>query len=156
MSISAQLVGVDRLLDAFRIAPDAVQEVQDVAVLDAGEIVAEEARSTHRYQTRSGAVEHSVSVRQVAPATASVFLDPSIAKHAPWVHAGTRPHMIRPVSRRMLRWAVRGDFRFARVVRHPGTKADPFLFEAAAKKEAEVVARLQEGVWDGIKEAGLA
>ena len=156
MSISAQLVGVDRLLDAFRIAPDAVQEVQDVAVLDAGEIVAEEARLTHRYQTRTGAVEHSVDVRLVGPAAASVFLDTSKAPYAPFVHAGTRPHTIMPVKRELLRWVSRGDWVSKRMVRHPGTKADPFLFDAAAKKEAEVVARLQEGVWDGIKEAGLA
>lgn len=128
----------------------------DVATLDGGEIVATQARSSHRYQTRTGAVEHSVSVRQVGQATVSVFIDPIIAKHATYVHEGTRAHTIRPVARGSLRWASRGEFFYARSVRHPGTKADPFLYNAADSKKAEVLARLQEGVHDAIAEAGLA
>lgn len=156
MQISASLQGVDRLIDAVRVAPDAVHEVMDVATLEAGEIVAQEAREKHRYQSRTAAIERSVTVRRAGQATASVFLDPVVAKYGPMLHEGTRAHLILPVHRQTLRWSSGDRFLFARKVRHPGTKPDPFLYEAADRKNGEVIARLQEGVWDGIKEAGLA
>lgn len=156
MEISARLEGLDRLIDAVRKAPAAVREVMDVAVLEAGEIIAEEGRSRHRYQTRSGALDRSIAVRQAGPGAASVFLDPLVAKYGPMLHAGTRAHLILPKNRKMLRWTNGNGFRFAREVHHPGTKPDQFLYEAASRKRGEVVNRLQQGVQDAIEEAGLA
>lgn len=70
--------------------------------------------------------------------------------YAVHVHEGTRPHIIRPRRAKALRWApnaadrrltgsVRsgaaraGRVRFAKVVHHPGTKANPFLRRGAEK-----------------------
>lgn len=73
------------------------------------------------------------------------------APYAAYVELGTRPHVIRPRNGRMLAWPknagdrrlsgrarskVPGGFIYARVVHHPGTKAQPYLLpgaEAAVK-----------------------
>ncbi|WP_234334281.1 hypothetical protein [Streptomyces sp. NRRL B-1347] len=40
---------------------------------------------------------------------------------------GTRPHLIRPRRRKALRFDVGGEIVFAKLVRHPGTRAHNFL-----------------------------
>ena len=59
--------------------------------------------------------------------------DLQIAKHAPFVHWGTRPHTIRPRNKKTLRWVGRGGFAFAKRVNHPGYKGDPYMLNAAAQ-----------------------
>lgn len=53
------------------------------------------------------------------------------APHARYHHDGTSPHVIRPVRARMLRFTVGGRVVFASIVQHPGTKANPYLVDAA-------------------------
>jgi hypothetical protein len=43
---------------------------------------------------------------------------------------GTRPHLIRPRRARALRFTVGGDVVFAKLVRHPGTRANDFMGRA--------------------------
>jgi hypothetical protein len=52
------------------------------------------------------------------------------ADYAMIVHDGTRPHIIRPRRGQYLRFEVGGRVVYARQVRHPGTKARPFLAQA--------------------------
>ncbi|MGW2640062.1 hypothetical protein [Streptomyces sp. NPDC001348] len=48
-----------------------------------------------------------------------------------YVLNGTRPHLIRPRRRNgVLRFEVDGSVVFTRLVRHPGTRANPFLQRA--------------------------
>lgn len=47
-----------------------------------------------------------------------------------FVLRGTSPHIIRPRRRKALRFIHGGQLVFARSVRHPGTRARPFLTEA--------------------------
>ena len=68
------------------------------------------------------------------------------ANYAAYVEFGTGPHIIRPKKGRFLRWptnasdrrltgsprkTVKGGFTFARIVHHPGTKAQPYLLPGA-------------------------
>ena len=53
------------------------------------------------------------------------------APHGIFVHWGTRPHVIKPKTKKSLRWAAGGAFIFAKFVNHPGYKGDPFLINAA-------------------------
>ena len=48
------------------------------------------------------------------------------APYAGFVLGGTAPHVIRPKTARALRFQQGGQTRFARVVHHPGTRANPF------------------------------
>jgi len=156
MKISLRFEGLDRLVDAVRVAPGAVHEVLDVSVLEAGEIIASRARLEHNFRTKSGMLERSVSVQQTGPAQAVVFLDRNVAPYAAMVHEGTRAQEdFVPTRRKALRWSSRGTFFFARRVSHPGTKPDQFLYKAADKERGAVQARIQAGIDSAIQEAGL-
>ncbi len=47
-----------------------------------------------------------------------------------FVNFGTKPHIIRPRRASVLRFEKEGAIVFAKVVRHPGTKANPFVDRA--------------------------
>lgn len=47
-----------------------------------------------------------------------------------YVIKGTRPHTIRPRTRSVLKFSVKGRTVFARVVHHPGSKPNDFLTKA--------------------------
>jgi len=51
-------------------------------------------------------------------------------EYAPYVHDGTRPHVIRPRRRQALKFRVGGMTVFAKVVNHPGNRARPFFDRA--------------------------
>lgn len=53
------------------------------------------------------------------------------ARHAKWVHDGTRPHLITARRARVLAFQADGRTVFARQVRHPGTRPNPFMRRAA-------------------------
>ena len=51
-------------------------------------------------------------------------------EYAAMVNDGTRPHVIRPRTKQLLRFQVGGRTVFAKVVNHPGTRPNPFLDRA--------------------------
>ena len=62
-----------------------------------------------------------------------------LAKYGIYVVSGTAPHEIRPVGASCLAFrAMSGAMVFTRLVRHPGTKPNPFLEEAAEKTRDQV------------------
>lgn len=62
------------------------------------------------------------------------------AHYAAPVHEGARPHIIRPKNAKALRFEVDGRVVFARLVRHPGNRARPFLRNAGMRVAAEMAA----------------
>ena len=67
----------------------------------------------------------------------SVYTIGSDVEYADMVHGGTRPHIIRPRTKQVLRFRIGGRTVFARVVHHPGTKARPFLDRALREVAAQ-------------------
>ena len=68
--------------------------------------------------------------------TGPLVVEGGVTAHADYaaaVHEGSRPHIIRPRRAKALRFEVGGRTVFARMVRHPGTKARPFLRNAAER-----------------------
>lgn len=53
------------------------------------------------------------------------------ALHGVYVEYGTRPHEIRPVRAKFLRFEIGGKVIYTKLVRHPGTRAQPFVRPAA-------------------------
>jgi hypothetical protein len=53
-----------------------------------------------------------------------------LTKYLGYHMSGSHPHIIRPRRRRALRFTSDGAVVFARRVRHPGTRANPFLTRA--------------------------
>jgi len=68
------------------------------------------------------------------------------APYAVFVEKGTRPHIIRPVRARALRFQVGGEIVFAKLVHHPGTKPNPFM-RRAAERTAQKIPDLFGKVW---------
>lgn len=62
--------------------------------------------------------------------TGSVSAD---APYAAFVHQGTQPHVIRPRTKKALRFTMDGREVFAKSVNHPGTRPRPFLLNAAER-----------------------
>lgn len=83
--------------------------------------------------------------RSIGPGslTRSFAIVHASAGYAAYVELGTKPHVIKPRSKRVLAWPAAGSARlsgrtksggsriFARKVRHPGTKAKPYLVPGA-------------------------
>lgn len=126
---------------------------------------AEEARSVHRWKSKTGVTEQGIQGVHTPSADGAEGLLESIAEHSSFLEEGTRPHEIRPKfdeegpvrpgqSRRKesdigthrvaLRWQSDGKTHFAAVVHHPGTQASPFMgpavlkFERVVEREVEI------------------
>jgi hypothetical protein len=169
MELSLSFTGADELLEAFARLPDLTGRNMRVAVKEGAVIVQKEARQTHRFRSRTGAVDRSVEVVGggiAGGASALVFLNRSVTPVGEFIHGGTRPHVIRPRRRTMLRWASSGfsgpmipggvgrsGFAFSREIHHPGTKADPFLYQAADRKRGAVEQHIQRAIDRTIQES---
>lgn len=60
------------------------------------------------------------------------------APYAVYVERGTRPHVIRPVRAKALRFEVDGETVYAKIVHHPGTLANPFMARAADYTRSQI------------------
>lgn len=77
-----------------------------------------------RVPVDSGELRASISVRVESD---KVIVGPT-APYASYVEFGTKPHEIRPKNPDgALRFKVNGEYVYAKVVNHPGTKAQPFV-----------------------------
>jgi HK97 gp10 family phage protein len=65
----------------------------------------------------------------------------ALAPYAVFVELGTAPHEIRPVNASVLAFEAAGKMVFTPIVRHPGTKPNPFMERAAedTRSKAEAV-----------------
>lgn len=72
------------------------------------------------------------------------------ARYAGWVHDGTRPHIIRITNRRVLANRRTGQI-FGTVVKHPGTRANPFLQRAIDKNRAFIDKEFGDAVANSLK-----
>jgi HK97 gp10 family phage protein len=90
---------------------------------------------------RSGKLAGSI-VKEVVDGEASIG---ALASYAVYVVKGTAPHEIRPVNASVLAFEVEGGMVFTPLVRHPGTKPNPFMqraVDAAREKVEETFAEL--------------
>jgi hypothetical protein len=72
------------------------------------------------------------------------------APYAPYIEYGTQPHEISPVNKRALFWP--GAEHPVMHVHHPGTKANPVLWNALVSTEPmvrEIIAAALVGIGDG-------
>ena len=92
---------------------------------------------------KTGNLGRSIVIGAVTPTRAETK---ATASYAAYVERGTKPHIIKPRVKKVLRFpasggdarlsgSVRsgGNVRFARRVKHPGTKAQPFMLPGARK-----------------------
>lgn len=105
--------------------------------------VQERARGHHRFTTRTGLAERSIrtaSARKGRTLSGTVY---TVLDYGVYLHQGTNPHVIEPRRKKALRWTDGGKFVFARRVKHPGTKKDPYIYEALDAEEPVIVSRFE-------------
>jgi hypothetical protein len=138
VNLSDFTAGVERFAaDVLAATRPAVAETVDEA--------AAHARQVGAFKDVTGALRRSIVgrvVRRDASGTSGVV--EATAAHAVFVEDDTRAHDIRPRRASALRWTEGGEVRFARVVRHPGTRGKPFMGPAAIKAEAALYAKMHE------------
>ena len=77
---------------------------------------------------RTGNLRRTIHLGSVSSRSATTVAGANYAAH---VEFGTRPHVITPVRRKVLRFSAGGRVVFTRRVRHPGTKPRPFMLPGA-------------------------
>jgi hypothetical protein len=78
----------------------------------------------------------------------------ALAPYAKFVVEGTRPHEIHPASANVLVFNTKsGDLVFTKLVRHPGTKPNPFLQRAVDKAREQIDSIWAELFEDLVEEA---
>ncbi len=132
----------DKLVRAFEAAPDQMRDMVRRQVKMAVRDVREYARDHHRFITRSGMTEKSI-ISKVLDNKGTVYLASDIAI---FQHEGTKAHLIVPRSKKVLRFAINKTFVFSKRVRHPGIKADPFLYTAADAMQPVIVSRFAKAL----------
>ena len=98
---------------------------------------------------KTGNLGRSILLGRVTSTTA---ITQATANYAAAVEYGTRPHVIKPRKAKALRSPAAGSattlggrlkaggsYAFAKVVHHPGTKAQPFMLPGAKKAISETV-----------------
>ena len=125
-------------------------------------LVRDSAQEQHRYATKTGNLEKATDYRITDSGMQGVvFLDSNVANYAPFVHEGTAAHLIRPKNKTILRFVPRGGngFIFARKVFHPGTKADPFLYDSLRRNTENIInifARYTDSALDDVTQGLVA
>lgn len=97
--------------------------------------------------TKTGALIRSLKIKEDSPSKYTIYHDLQAAPHAVFVHWGTAAHEIKPVNKKILRWAGGDAFIFARRVHHPGYKGDPYL-TSARKAILSQFERILKDAWD--------
>ena len=87
--------------------------------------------------TKTGAMFRSVYMHR-AGIGYEIGTDRGIAPYAIFVHFGTKKHTIAPKNKKAPRWVDGTITRFAKSVKHPGYKGDPFLYNAAKEEFAKI------------------
>ena len=121
----------------------AIIKAEKIGYDTARELVARLAHEVHEgsvrgaaKHSRTGTMENNIAMRvqglkgRVWIENTGMMTDAGV-NYGVFVHFGTQPHDIRPKRRKALRWVGHGDvFRFAKSVRHPGYRGDPFMYDA--------------------------
>ena len=120
----------DSIDDAFEAYPKRVIAATTQAVFD-------QALKNIKPHTKTGRLENNLDLRVRGEVGEVYILDNGMkvdyrggTNYALFVHFGTKPHVIRASKRKSLRWAGPNGFAFAKEVRHPGYKGDPFMYNA--------------------------
>lgn len=107
---------------------DAAGPVVQRSMAEAIDTISARVRTRMDAHTKTGAMLRSLRIEKTGPMSYRISAGGQMAPYTKFVHDGTRPHVIKPRNKRMLRWPTGGaGFIFARQVNHPGYKGDPWF-----------------------------
>lgn len=133
MEIKVTIANASQWASAFKAAPDvAVREINRALEMTTTSIARAAVRNAP-VNKQSGGGNLRQSIRSQVTGLRGII--DVRAKYALPVHEGTRPHIIRARNARVLANRRTGQF-FGKTVRHPGTRAQPFLRKAVEDEKA--------------------
>lgn len=148
MTVSIEIAGRDVAIDQLKKLDNALQTKVAKRMAQMAYDLAETRVDSH---TVTGALRRSFDVKRVDGGWWTGH-DLQHAPHARYVHWGTKPHKIRPIRKKWLRFPVgtggATKFVFAKVVSHPGYKGDPYLVRVArivGNRMGEIVKKVTGG-----------
>lgn len=117
------------------------------AVKETAEGISKDAQNNIKKNSyKTGALSRSINTiygKQGMEATIQ-----ATAAHGIFIEEGTKAHIIKPKNKKALAFSSGNKMVFAKKVKHPGTKAKPFMAPAFNKNAPEFLERL-ERVLDG-------
>jgi len=160
MQINFDVPDSKRFQRAANAAPEIVFKNHRLAMKESVRQVRDLARVRHRFRTRTGNLVKAITSEVKLGGTEIIegrdYLDEDRAYYGKWVHDGTKPHIIRPRNKKVLRWATgRGKWAYAKWANHPGTKPDQFLYEAGRLSQDNINEIFAQYTNRAIKEAGF-
>jgi HK97 gp10 family phage protein len=128
-----EIQGLEKIKNAFKRSPKKIVLELGRAIKNSVNII----RPLMRKETprASGLLSRSIYAR-VSGLEGAVGPNLDVTPYAIYVHEGTRPHEIRPVTKKALYW--KGALHPVKRVLHPGTKPNPFV-ERTAENSREIV-----------------
>lgn len=141
--ITVQLTGTEQVRATFARLSDIMQRQAIAATAVKVEKYVEGEAAKHN---QTGALVGSLKKARLPDGGYEIYHDPRIAPHAKFVHWKTKPHLIKPKNKKALRWASGGRFHFAKQVKHPGYKGDPWFERAAAMVPAIFRAEVEKRI----------
>lgn len=141
-NISMKIDGLDRIAEKFKRMPIEVAKGLDAAVTKAIYRVQGEAmkEAPVNKATAGGNLRQSIKATKSGLARGVVEVG---ASYGVFVHEGTAPHIIKVKNKKVLA-NRRTNQMFGKQVKHPGTKANPFLQRAVDKSRDDVNKDFQE------------
>ncbi len=157
MSIKFDL-DVSELPKAFKEAEKNLAKNVTLALELGATIVANEAKQNHDYTDRKNHLTASIMPDDVQGSFESGDMSITVTAGEPYalfVEEDTKPHIIRPKHRKVLRWATGGGFAFAKEVHHPGTTGTHFLQNALDSKIKQVTEIIEDATALSFEQAGF-
>jgi hypothetical protein len=145
MSITIRIPDNATTIEEIRRLP---ANLERTAILRMSQIAYDQMQDGARSHSKKGDLFASIYNRAI-PKGREVGHDPQRAPHALFVVFGTKPHVIRPKTKKALRWVSGNGFAFAGKVNHPGYRGDNYLQRAAD----EAVRQMPAIINAAIKEA---
>ena len=116
-----------------------LKEALDISLRD----VQEYAREHHRFITRTGEAERSI---ETAASYGAYFKGVVGTTREVTVYLHT--------LKQSLRFVKDNKLKFARRVNHPGTKEDPFIYNALEHNRSDIISRFENAIANAVKEMG--
>ncbi len=133
VAVKIQLKGYNKIAETFKKAPARMTRELGIAIKSVVEKLENDAKREAPVNKQSGGGNLRQSIRGRMTGAASGKIEVGVG-YGVFVHEGTKPHTIRVSRRRVLANRRTGNI-FGKVVKHPGTKANPFLTRAVEKNE---------------------
>ena len=135
------------LLQAFERAPEVISTELKSELGQGLRSIQADARENHRFVRKSGNLQKAILWETASTGLeGTIRIEESKAPYGAAVHDGSRAHIITPKKAKILHFVSGGKEVFARIVHHPGTKPDQFVYQAVERQKPLLRQRLDGAI----------